>query len=88
MALKKWNAFLSLLTFLAMLLHMGYNDYAYLTFYYNPVLKTATSVPFMVCTCLHAILGMLAVFLLGTGQGQTSIRRRTSGRSFSAFLPR
>lgn len=67
MALKKWNAFLSLLTFLAMLLHMGYNDYAYLTFYYNPVLKTATSVPFMVCTCLHAILGMLAVFLLGDG---------------------
>lgn len=67
MTLKKGNAFLSLVTFLAMLLHIGYNDFAYLTFYYNPALKTATSVPFMVCTCIHAVLGMLAVFLLGDG---------------------
>ena len=67
MTVKKWNAMISLLTFLAMLLHIGYNDFAYLTFYYNPALKTATSVPFMVCTCIHAVLGMLAVFLLGDG---------------------
>lgn len=67
MSLKKWNAMISLLTFLAMLLHIGYNDFAYLTFYYNPALKTATSIPFVICTCVHAVLGMLAVFLLGDG---------------------
>ncbi|MCR4599341.1 MAG: hypothetical protein K5678_09950 [Acetatifactor sp.] len=67
MALKKCNAYVSLVAFLAMLVHICYNDFAYLTFYYNPVLKTATAMPFMICTCIHAVLGMLIVFLQGDG---------------------
>ena len=67
MALKKCNACVSLVAFLAMLVHICYNDFAYLTFYYNPVLKTATAMPFMICTCIHAVLGMLIVFLQGDG---------------------
>lgn len=63
MRLKKINASLGLLTILFMLLHMGYSVFAYLTFYYNPVLKTVFAVPFMVLVCLHAVCGMLTVFL-------------------------
>ena len=67
MKLKKCNACLSLLSILSGLIHIGYSAYAYLTFYYNPVLKHLTAIPFIVCTCLHAVLGMLLVFLQGDG---------------------
>ena len=59
MRLKKINASLGLLAIAAMLLHIGYTVFAYLTFYYNPVLKMWTAVPFMVLTCLHAVCGLL-----------------------------
>lgn len=67
MKLKKCNAGLSLLTFIAMFLHMGYSAYAYLTFYYNPVLTKAFSIPLMALTCLHGAVGMCAVFLQSDG---------------------
>ena len=67
MKLKKINAVLSLLTIAAMLLHIGYTVFVYLTFYYNPGLKQWMSVPFMTLTCLHAICGMAAVFLQADG---------------------
>lgn len=67
MILKKCNALLALLSILGMLIHVGYSTFAYLTFYYNPALKTLTAVPFLVCVCLHAILGMTVVFLQGDG---------------------
>ncbi len=67
MRLKKINAALSLVTSLAMLLHIGYTVYAYLAFYYNPGLKLLTAVPFMVLACLHAFCGMTAVFLQADG---------------------
>lgn len=67
MILKKINAVLGLLTTLAVIVHMGYNCFSYLTFYYNPALKLATSVPLMVLMCAHAICGMCSVFLLGDG---------------------
>ncbi len=67
MKIKKINALLSLLTTLALLVHIGYQSYAYLTMYYNPQLKTLTALPFIVLTCVHAILGMSLVFLLGDG---------------------
>ena len=67
MKLKKINAVLALLTIAAMLLHIGYTVFAYLTFYYNPSLKQWMSVPFMVLTCLHAVCGMAAVFLQADG---------------------
>ena len=67
MKLKKWNAALALLSILAMLVHIGYSVFAYLTFYYNPALKLITAIPFMVLVCLHAVCGMLTVFLQADG---------------------
>ena len=67
MPLKKINAALGLLSIAAMLVHIGYTVFAYLAFYYNPTLKLLTAVPFMVLACLHAICGMLTVFLQSDG---------------------
>ena len=62
MKLKKINAALGLLSILCMLLHIAYSVFAYLTMYYNPTLKWAFAVPFIVLVCLHAICGMMTVF--------------------------
>ena len=67
MKLKKINAAVALLAMLGLLIHVGYNVFAYLTMYYNPTLKTLTAIPFMACACIHAVLGMCAVFLQGDG---------------------
>ncbi len=67
MKLKKCSASLGLLSIVCMLIHIGYTVFAYLTFYYNPTLKILTAVPFMVLACLHAICGMLSVFLQADG---------------------
>ncbi len=67
MKLKKLNAILSLLSALTLLIHTGYNTFAYYTFYYNPLLKTLTALPFIITVCLHAICGMCAVFLQNDG---------------------
>ena len=58
---------LGLLTIAAILLHIGYNVFAYLTLYYNPTLKLLTAIPFIVLVCLHAVCGMLTVFLQADG---------------------
>ena len=67
MKLKRIDAVAGLLSAIALLVHIGYTAYAYLAFYYNPTLKLLTAVPFMVLACLHAVLGMSAVFLQGDG---------------------
>ena len=67
MKLKKINAALGLLSIAALLFHLGYTVFAYITFYYNPTLKLATAIPFMVLACLHAVCGMLTVFLQADG---------------------
>ena len=67
MGLKKLNAALGLLSILCMLLHMGYSIFAYLTMYYNPQLKNIFAYPFMVLVCLHAVCGMLTVFIQKDG---------------------
>jgi succinate dehydrogenase hydrophobic anchor subunit len=67
MRLKKINAALGLLSIAAMLLHIGYTVFAYLAFYYNPTLKLLTAIPFMVLACLHAVCGMLTLFLQSDG---------------------
>ena len=89
MRLKKCNALLGLLTILALFVHMAYNVFAYLTFYYNPTVKTLTAMPILVFLCLHAITGMCSVFLLGDGTrvspyGQQN--RRTVMQRVSAAL--
>ena len=67
MVLKKCNAVLGLLTIFALVAHMVYNVFSYITLYYNPALKTLTAAPAIVFLCLHAITGMCSVFLLGDG---------------------
>ena len=67
MKLKRLNAALALLSIVAMILHIGYNIFSYLTMYYNPAMKLLTAMPFIVITCIHAVLGMCLVFLLGDG---------------------
>ena len=79
MKLKKINAALGLLSIAAMLLHIGYTVFAYLTLYYNPGLKLLTAVPFMVLSCLHAICGMLTVFLQGDGTRLDLYPKQNSG---------
>ena len=67
MKLKKINAALSLLTTLTLFVHIGFTTYAFLTFFYNETLKNIFSYPFMVFTCLHAILGMCIVLFFNDG---------------------
>ena len=59
--LKKINAILSLLTILAILVHIGFSVYAYLTLTYHPTIKGLTSRPFMALACIHAIFGVVMV---------------------------
>ena len=47
MILKKTNAVLGILSSIAVVVHMVYNCFSYLTFYYNPTLKLATSLPLL-----------------------------------------
>jgi predicted secreted protein len=67
MKLKKANAAVGLLSALFMLVHIGYNVFCYLAFYYDPMLLTAVSLPFIVLACVHAVLGMLTLFLSSDG---------------------
>lgn len=69
MILKKLNAVLSLLTLLGVLVHVGYIVFAYLTFFYDPVLKKLTAYPFMIAFCLHALLGVVIVLTRGEVKG-------------------
>ena len=67
MKMKKMSAALGLLSIAALLVHIGYTVFAYLTFTYNESLKVLTALPFMVLVCLHAVCGMLTVFLQADG---------------------
>ena len=86
MKLKKANAAIGLLSALFALIHIGYHAFCYLTFYYNPVLTMAFSLPFIVLVCVHAVLGMLTVFLSSDGtrldlypkQNRTTVLKRVS----------
>ena len=89
MKLKKTNAVMGILTILFLLLHMGYSIYTYLTFYYNPFLSKVFQVPVIAAACLHAVLGMLTVFLQHDG-GRPDLypkqNRRTILQRVSAAL--
>ena len=67
MKLKKASAVLGLLSILLMLAHVVYSVFAYLTMYYNPMVTILLAWPFMVTVCLHAVCGMLTVFLQADG---------------------
>lgn len=87
--LKKCNAVCALVATMALLVHVGYNAYAYLTFYYNPTLNTLTALPFLICACLHAAMGIYAVFFQGDGTRMGLYQRlnwRTLLQRMAAFL--
>ena len=67
MKIKKINAAAALLTAVLLIIHVLYCCYEYIAMYYNETLKTVTALPFMIMTCLHAVRGMLSVFLLSDG---------------------
>lgn len=64
MNIKKWNARLSLLTLVLLLIHEGYQLYAYLTFYYNPIMSAISGYSAAGCFVLHGILSAICVFAL------------------------
>lgn len=87
--LKKFSALTALLTMIALVVHIGYNVFAYLTFYYNPLAKMLTAAPILVFCCLHAVAGMCSVFLLGDGTRVDPYQkqnRRTVAQRVSAAL--
>ena len=65
--MKKANAAIGLLSALFIIVHIGYNAFSFLTLYYNPTLQMAVSLPFVVLVCVHAVLGMLTLFLSSDG---------------------
>jgi hypothetical protein len=67
MKIKKINAAAALFTAVLLIIHVLYCCYEYIAMYYNETLKTVTALPFMIMTCLHAVMGMLSVFLLSDG---------------------
>ena len=89
MKLKKINAVLALLTTLALLCHIGYNTYVYISLNYNDTLATLTRMPLMACVSLHAVCGMCCVFLLGDGTralDYPGLNKRTLVQRISAAL--
>lgn len=67
MKLKKINAVLALLTVLLLLAHIGIIIYTYVTFDYRADLIKLFGILLVAAMCLHAVLGMCAVFLRGDG---------------------
>ena len=64
MNIKRFNANLSLLTLVLLLIHEGYQLGAYITFYYNPILTKASGRAVACCFIMHAILSAICVFAL------------------------
>lgn len=64
MNIKKWNARLSLFTMALLLIHELYQLYAYISFYYNPVLSKAFGYAVVSGFVLHGILSAVCIFAL------------------------
>lgn len=94
MTIKKWNARLSLLTLLLLLIHEGYQLYAYMTMYYNPVLSKVTGYALAGALILHAILSLVIVFVMHDSkkiaykkQNLRTVLQRISGGMIIVLLP-
>ena len=62
MKLKKWNARLSILAMILTLIHELYQLYAYISFYYNPVLSKTFGYAVAGGFVLHGILSAVCIF--------------------------
>lgn len=67
MKLKKINAGLALLTAATGLIHIIYNVISYLMFIHNEMLTHIIADVFMTLTIIHAVLGMIAITVMGDG---------------------
>ena len=84
---KKINAVLGLAIIVFLLVHISYEIYAYLTFYYNPVLTKIIAYAVLVTGCLHILLSCINVFVLhdkGNGLKYPALNVRTIIQRVSA----
>ena len=89
MKLKKVNAVLGLLSILLLMVHIVCNVGAHIMNYHDPSFMAITSIPFMSVACIHAVLGMCTVFLMGDGTRldlYSKINSRTVVQRVSAAL--
>ena len=86
---KKINAVVGIAGTASVLIHIGYVIYAYLTFYYNPLLTNIFAYTTLVISCLHIILSGVIVFFVhdrGNGARYISLNMRTVIQRVSAVL--
>lgn len=62
MRLKKANAYVALVTTVLAFIHIGHQLYSYVAFDHNDFLTKLTGFLFGSFVCVHAVLGMMAVF--------------------------
>ncbi len=89
MRLKKINAVLGLLSVLFLTVLIGDTVFCYLTLFYDPVLKLVFSLPCMVTVGLHAVCGILSVFVrrdAGPKDPYPRLNRRTLMQRISSGL--
>ena len=87
MMLKKTNAVLGLAIIAVFLIHIIYEIYAYLTFYYNPVLTKAIAYTALGTAGLHVLLSIYIVFFMhdrGNGIKYPALNVRTILQRISA----
>lgn len=85
---KKINAVLGLAVIALFLIHIVYEIYAYLTFYYNPVLTKVIAYSTLVTAGLHVVLSIIIVFFMhdkGNGMRYPALNLRTLLQRISAF---
>ena len=86
--IKKSNAVLGLAIIAIFLIHIIYEIYAYLTFYYNPVLTKVIAYTALGTAGLHALLSIFIVFFMhdkGNGMRYPALNVRTLLQRISAF---
>ena len=89
MRLKKCSAVAALISVVLFTVHIVYEIYASITFYYDPSLTKLLSILLIAPVCVHAVLGMSIVFLMSDGTDLTQYPRqnlRTILQRISAAL--
>ena len=85
---KKCNAVLGLAIIAVFLIHIIYEIYAYLTFYYNPVLTKAIAHTALGTAALHVLISIFIIFFMhdrGNGMKYPALNVRTLLQRISAF---
>ena len=89
MKLKKCSAVAALISVVLFTVHIVYEIYASITFYYDPSLTKLLSILLIAPVCVHAVLGMSIVLLMSDGTDLTQYPRqnlRTILQRISAAL--